>query len=194
VIAPDRVNLGSLHEMQASSVSNQPNDGEALSSRAVPTPGLIGEARLAWDTVSYAWDSQVLSFDVEGQRDFLTWLGIESVAPGSTLLWLAAAAVILLGAYAAFILRRAHVPSDLVKMLYERFCRSLARRGVARSAVEGPVDFARRAADAFPQHAAAIRAIASDYIALRYSPRPDASAMQSFATDVRAFVRRARAR
>ncbi len=57
---------------------------------------------------------------------------------------------------------------DPVAAAYARFCRRLARRGVIRHPSEGPDTFAKRAAAAHPELAAAIASISELYIRLRY--------------------------
>jgi hypothetical protein len=194
VIAPERLNIGSLRDMRTTSVQTQPNAGTPLESNSIPAPGILGNARLAWDTVSYAWDSRVLSFDVEGQREFLAQLGMDLIPGQRYLLWIASAVATLLALYAALILWRSRAPSDAVKQLYDTFCRRAAQLGVARSPSEGPADFAHRAAALLPQHAPRIRRIASSYIALRYSSQPAPAEAQTLAADVRAFTSRSPSR
>jgi len=149
---------------------------------------------MAWDTVSYAWDARVLSFDVDGQREFLMQLGLDIIPAKALLLWVAAAAMTLLGIYAALILWRSRVEPDAVQQHYEAFCRKAAQLGVERSLTEGPVDFARRAAALLPQHAPLIERIVRSYVALRYGSEPVSAVAQNFAKDVRAFTRRSIAR
>lgn len=194
VIAPERLSLGSLRQMQTTSIRNQPNAGNNTATRGLPERGILGNLRLAWDTVSYTWDSRVLSFDVEGQRDFLASFGMGAIAPLWQLLWVLGAAALLLGIYLLATLSKARPQRDPVRVLYEAFCRAAARLGAARSATEGPADFARRAAALLPTHRANIEQITSAYIALRYSPDASAFGLQSFRAEVRAFVSRARAR
>lgn len=190
VIAPERLYLGSLRDMQTTSVQNPATSENARSAGALPPGGVLSEVRLAWDTVSYAWDSRVLSFDLEGHQEFLTAWGIETIPGTRQLLWIAAAAALLLGAYAAFILRRSRTRPDPVKRLYETFCRKAARFGAARPATEGPADFAQRAGALLPREAARIQRIASSYIALRYSLNASPSTLQALADDVHAFAGR----
>jgi hypothetical protein len=151
VIAPARLNLGSLRDMGTTSVQRETDAGMPLVHGEGASLGLLGNARMAWDTVSYAWDARVLSFDVDGQREFLVQLGLEMIPAKALLLWLIAAAATLLALYAAVILWRSRVEPDAVKQLYDAFCRKAAQLGAERSASEGPIDFARRAAALLPQ-------------------------------------------
>jgi hypothetical protein len=161
-----------------------------LAGNSILAGGLLGNARLAWDTVTYAWDSRVLSFDIDGQREFLMQIGMAAVPGGRLLLWVVLAATSLLLLYALLILWRSRVETDAVKQLYDAFCRKAAQLGAKREATEGPADFARRAAALLPQHSARIERIARNYIALRYAPDAAAANARTFAADVRAFTSR----
>ena len=78
---------------------------------------------------------------------------------------------------------------DRVKALYEYFCRKIARLGVPRDPCEGPLDFARRAAQSLPNESNRIRQIADTYILLRYAPQPAPGMLDRFAKEVNAFGR-----
>jgi hypothetical protein len=69
---------------------------------------------------------------------------------------------------------------DPVSRAYRKFCRRLARVGLARAPHEGARDYAERSAAERPDLAAELRAISAEYLQLRYRERGDA----------RAFVRR----
>jgi transglutaminase-like putative cysteine protease len=188
VIAPERLNLGSFRDLRTTSTSaDQANAAPRSPNQRGGGKNFVDEARLAWDSVSYAWDSRVLSFDVDGQREFFTNLGMEA-APGLRhLLWIGLATAALLASYIALLAWRARRPGDAVKTLYETFCRKVARIGAVRGASEGPSDFAARAASELPQHAPAIQRIANLYIALRYAPSPTPPLTDRFASAVGAF-------
>jgi hypothetical protein len=139
--------------------------------------------------VSYAWDSRVLSFDVEGQREFFAHIGMANVPGGRLLLWVGAGVALLLAAYVLLLAWRGRGEADVVRKHYESFCRKLARLGAERRSCEGPSDYSARAALYLPGHAAAIERIAELYIALRYAPTQSPKLMTEFDTKVRAFPR-----
>jgi len=76
---------------------------------------------------------------------------------------------------------------DKAKALYERFCQKLASAGVRRSQWEGPLDFARRAAEQLPHESERIRAVSHAYIALRYAREPGKATLERFARNINAF-------
>ncbi|HET9483004.1 MAG TPA: DUF4129 domain-containing protein, partial [Xanthomonadales bacterium] len=94
--------------------------------------------------------------------------------------------------------RPQRVARDPVLFAWRALCRGMLRSGIERRRNEGPMDFAARAADAFPQHADAIRAVSRDFVALRYAESgAEPAAVQAFsvaARRLRSTLRRQRVR
>ena len=101
-------------------------------------------------------------------------------------------AIALLAIYFAWMQLRTRSRVDRVKALYEHFCRKTARLGVPRDPCEGPLDFARRAAQSLPNESNRIRQIADTYILLRYAPQAAPGMLDRFAKEVNAFGARTR--
>jgi transglutaminase-like putative cysteine protease len=188
VVAPDRVNLGFESFLQRGGASSQTTD-RPFAARLARQPIFIN-ARLAWQSLNYAWDTRVLSFDTEAQESFAAAIGIGNARPVWLLLVALAGTAVLAGAYAAWARLRSASPPDRVRTLYERFCRSAARRGAERSGPEGPADFARRAASLLPAEADRIGRISRAYIALRYASDSQPDTHKDFADEVKAFANR----
>src|SRR5206468_3677188 len=131
---------------------------------------IFNQIRLAWETLNYAWDTHVLSFDDEAQQSFFSAIGL---AGGETMSLIVGGLIIvfaLLGIYAGWMRWRTRPGINRIKILYENFCRKAARLGAARNPWEGPLDFSARAERLLPNESERIRRISNDYIALRYSP------------------------
>jgi len=189
VIAPERLNLGSLREMRAAAAQAETRGSESSTARASAVSRVFDDARLAWDTVSFAWDTRVLSFDLDAQREFFTPLRIDGWSGGSYLLWIAALAAGVLASYAAWIRWTARPRPDPLRALYDQFCLEAGRLGAPRLASEGPANYARRAANRIPQQADRIQRIMESYIALRYSSRPASALLDDLTAQVRAFTK-----
>lgn len=125
---------------------------------------------LAWDAISFEWDSRVAGFDQETQQTLFLGLGWPDTSARRLFAWLAAAAGCLLGAQALWTLWRTRLPRDPLTMCYELFCRRMAALGVKREPWEGPQRFAERAAGLLPARAERIRNVAGLYVSLRYAP------------------------
>jgi len=148
--------------------------------------------RFVWETVSYEWDTRVLAFDADVQDVLLTSIGIASRGPVFLVIKILLVAIALLAIYFAWMQLRTRSRMDRVKALYEHFCRKTARLGVRRDPCEGPLDFARRAAQSLPNDSNRIRQIADTYILLRYAPQPAPATLDRFAKEVNAFGARTR--
>lgn len=192
-VAPERVSMGfsSFMDMRGGS------DASVLADAGQAAGGwrhkaFFNNLRLAWEAVSYLWDSHVANFDDETQQSFFLELGWLQTGPVRLLACLLALGVVLLGAQVLWTLWRTRPASDPLKAAYLRFCKRLAALGVKREPWEGPQNFAERAAETLPAHAGDIRRVAGLYIALRYSPRADKTAQTEFAREVKAFPGAAR--
>ena len=135
---------------------------------------------------------RLLAFDADVQEVFLTSTGIASRGPVFLIVEILLVAIALLAIYFAWMQLRTRSRVDRVKALYEYFCRKIARLGVPRDPCEGPLDFARRAAQSLPNESNRIRQIADAYILLRYAPQPSPGMLDRFAKEVNAFGARTR--
>ena len=169
-IAPERIGAGleTYFENRANQTAAAAGGGEARARWR----NAMQEARLAWDSINYHWDLHVQNFDEENQRTFLAMIGFGRFAWPAILTWSALAIAVVLGILGLWLRRSVRVRGDETARAYARFCRVLSAAGVDREPWEGPVHFAARAALAFPEHAAALRALGAQYAALRYAPAP----------------------
>lgn len=144
-------------------------------------------AELTWDLVNAYWNRWFLAYGPELQRGLLNRIGLPDLR--ATILALTAGLTALLALIGAFLLRqsRPRPVRDPVQSAWLRFCRTLARAGVERRFDEGPRDFGRRAAAAYPHRAATIRRVAALYAALRYRGHDDAETRRRFRRAVREF-------
>jgi hypothetical protein len=150
---------------------------------------LITDIRLAWETLSYEWDTRVLAYDADVQDVMLNSIGLANRGPFVLIIEILIVAIALLIIYFGWMQLQARSRVDRVKALYERFCQRTARLGVRRDPWEGPSDFSRRAALLLPNESERIREISNTYIALRYAPEPAGVAIDRLAKEVRAFPR-----
>ena len=187
VVAPDRVNLGFESFLQLRAAAGQADANNPGFGRKLARRPIFNNVRLAWDSLNYAWDTRVLSFDAETQRSLISGIGISDSGPISLLVRALLIAGGLLGIYAAWMRLRTRVRRDRVKILYERFCGKAARLGARREPWEGPADFSARAARLLPNDSERIQEIADTYIALRYSPDTAPEVLDRFTKEVNSF-------
>jgi hypothetical protein len=193
VVAPDRVNLGLNSFLKSRAAFDQTNEFDQNGFvRTLTRWSFVTKTRLAWQTLNYVWDTNVLSFDGDAQASFLSSMGINRRDPIALLLTVLTGALIFLVLYAAWTRWRSQPAGDRVETLYRRFCDKAARLGVPRLPAEGPLNFTRRAGLSLPNEALRIDRIGKAYIALRYSGENDFALAEELARDVRLFFSSAR--
>ena len=149
---------------------------------------LLLKLRMNIDALTNDWNQWVLGYNTERQFAFLTKLGMEDVTWQKLAINMFGGVALLVGIFTLLMLRRLQQRNtDAVQQNYLKFCRKLAKAGVKRAPHEGAQDLAKRCSELKPQHAAAIREITSQYIALRYQNRHEADLLKAFKRAVRRF-------
>ncbi|MDH5487080.1 MAG: DUF3488 and transglutaminase-like domain-containing protein [Gammaproteobacteria bacterium] len=176
-IAPERIELGleavRRLELQGLALGN-------LSSEAIRRALELGwfeyvarHARWYWDLTNMTWYRWVVDYGKERQERFLASFGFEHISWGQ-LGGLVIAGVLLVLLVYALPLWRTKKSLDPPQAAYLRFCRKLARAGLARAPYQGAHAFAERAARKRSDLAASISEITGLYEDLRYGPQgPD---------------------
>jgi transglutaminase-like putative cysteine protease len=173
VVAPERVELGSdaLRRLAARGVAPGSLPAAAVL-KAIELSGLdrvFLYTRLYWDLANLSWYRWVVGYSKQRQERFLEGLGFGAISWEKLLTALGVGTLLIVLAYLAWQWRPRPV-RDPVHAAYLRFCRKLARTGLARAPHEGPLDFARRASGARADLAPAIGDITRLYLNLRYGP------------------------
>lgn len=137
--------------------------GEGLSS------DLWQNLRHTWDAANNQWNQWVISYGPQRQTLFLEQFGLGDADVRTLALVLAAMVGALMTALAVWLMRD-HAPArDAARLLYDRFCRKLARIGMQRLPSEGPLDFARRAGRRYQTLCPEVDEITRLYILARYA-------------------------
>jgi len=191
-VAPGRASLDLTSFLETRIASGQMGARQNALIAQLLRSGVFTNVRFIWQTLSYEWDTRLLAFDADVQDVLLTSLGIASRGTVFLVVEILLAAIALLAIYFAWMQLRTRSRVDRVKALYEYFCRKIARLGVPRDPCEGPLDFARRAAQSLPNESNRIRQIADTYVLLRYAPQPAPGVLDRFAKEVNAFGARPR--
>lgn len=145
------------------------------------------QAQFLWDGIQNGWNQWVLAYGPELQQRFLQRIGLGGISWRGMALVLIAAVGVLLTAVAYSLLRRQRPPRDPVVLAYQRFCRRLARRGMARQPHEGPLAYAERVNTERPEWRTRVELITRLYVALRYGESPSAARVETLERQVRAF-------
>jgi protein-glutamine gamma-glutamyltransferase len=187
-VAPDRASLDLSSFLAGRIASGEMATGRtAFVTRLARLP-LVNQIRFIWEALNYQWDTRVLGFDADVQDVLLTSLGLTNGGPFPLVMQVLIVIAALLIIYAGWMQLRTRPRADRIQALYERYCQKLARIGVQRDPWEGPSDFAKRAAQSFPNASEYVRQITETYIALRYAPGPAAISLDKFAKKINAFT------
>ena len=157
-VAPSRIERGLGAALPA---------GEPVPLFARLDAGWIKSVQLAWDAFNHDWRRNIVGFNYERQRDLWRRFHLDRFAP-----WQIAAA----GAALAFFwtsvilawLTLTRRRQERALVLWDDVCRRLAHAGLPRFPHEGPLAYARRAAQRWPQYAIAFAAIGESFAVLRY--------------------------
>jgi transglutaminase-like putative cysteine protease len=149
---------------------------------------------LFWDAVNTRWQTWIIGYGPELQRTLLESLGFDNLRRAqrsAVLLGLAVVATFALLVGVSLYLswrQRRHRPVDTAALCFAAFVRQLSRLHVRpRTPAEGPRDYAERAAEALPQAAGDIHAVADLYLRARYEPDADGSALAALLKAVATF-------
>jgi hypothetical protein len=188
VVAPGRASLDLSSFLASRVASGERATGRSAFLKRLARLALVNQIRFVWEALNYQWDTRVLGFDADVQDVLLTSLGLTNGGPFPLVMQVLIVIAALLIIYAGWMQLRTRPRADRVQALYERFCQKLARIGVQRDPWEGPSDFAKRAAQSFPNVSEHVRQITETYIALRYAPGPAAISLDKFAKKINALT------
>ncbi len=181
-VAPERVE-------QNVDIARQLATGEVSFSPAGANTGMLAawlkQGKYLWNSIDYSWQHWVLNYNSKSQARFLSALGIDNIK--DMVYWLVAFTGLLTGLLAWVILRDGSQSTDPAQHVYQRFCRKLAKTGLARQKGEGALDFARRASAARPALTGRISAITRLYIKIRYGRSANAADLRELQKQVRSL-------
>jgi len=156
----------------------------AVSGEATEPP-LVQWTKLLWNDLDYHWQKSVLSFGENNQSHIFQRLGLHYTKTAGLLAVILAATLAVLVAIFA-------TPSPLTAVLpelrqYRKFCRKMAKLGLARQSGEGAMAFAARTATSHPELAAKVNEISQLFIKLHYQRCADGGDLQQLKKLVRSF-------
>lgn len=178
-VAPARVELGLAEALPES-------DSLPLAIRG--QPALMRALRLGWDSVINRWNQQFLGFDSQQQQSLLKRLGIDHLASYRMAGLLAGGILLALLPSLLWLYLGLRGPAiDPAQRAYLRFCRKLARSGLARHPAETASELALRATERWPEQRAEIEAIRDLYLQIRYRPHPDPQSLRQLQKRIAGF-------
>jgi len=159
-IAPSRIQMGLGGAVPAS---------DPIPALARLDETFLKSFQLSWDAINHDWRRNVIGFNLDRQRSLWREWKLDVLAP-----WQVTAVVMAIGAFwvAALLVWLAWHKrrQDRARSLWDAMCARLARAGLPRAAHEGPLAYAARAAERWPEFMGAFSIIGDSYAALRYGP------------------------
>lgn len=160
-IAPERIE-------REISVDRQTVYGISATNNYLPRPAYnwLKQAGQLWGNVDYNWQRWVINYDNKSQSNLLSSFGINDLK--TLAYWMIAVITSIATALYWFLLYQKPKAADKVLLIYNRFCKKLAKQGLIRGMGEGARDFAERVKIKLPEQAADIDQITEVFIKLRY--------------------------
>lgn len=164
---PERISRG-MREFMSAHPKDMPQRMPTWHGNGRLTGAFGQRAALYWDYFNHRWNSAMLGYDADSQRELFQGLGFNPRRRGLVFFGTLGVIVVVLAAITIFLRLRQARPAEEILRIYRKFCRRLAKAGVVRRANEGPLDFGRRAAEALPHEAGPIGLIVTTYVDARY--------------------------
>ncbi|MDP1664319.1 MAG: DUF3488 and transglutaminase-like domain-containing protein [Methylobacter sp.] len=150
-----------------------------------PAYNWLKQARQLWSNVDYNWQRWVINYDNKSQSNFLSSFGINDIK--TMIYWMIAVIASITAVLCWFLLYQKPKSTDKVLLIYNRFCKKLAKHGLLRGAGEGVKDFAERVKIKLPEQATGIDQITAVFIKLRYERVATGEDLQQLKTLVGLF-------
>lgn len=178
-IAPERIE----RNLQAAL-----EDTEARPFHLQINSGVLKKLLFYWDAMDNQWNQWVVGYNARLQRKLLDNILQDGFNMSDIILIMIISFSLTLMLIALYIIKPWQTEKQLpVVAIYNQFCKKLADQGIRRHPWEGPLDFARRAADELPQHKNTIMLISQLYIKLRYGLSPGEKLLTQFKQHTRQF-------
>ena len=150
--------------------------------------GILSNLRFMWQAMNSRWDTWVVGYNAQRQRQFFSQMGFGDVDWRTLGFYLMIATFVVGGAVSLGLLvrdRPARIDASL--LAWNRFCAKLATAGMARAPHEGPLDFLARVRAARPDLAEDVEDITRRYVQARYGKGATRDELRELARRARAF-------
>jgi len=143
--------------------------------------------KYGWDNVNHLWNQWIIGYNTSKQFSFLQALGLGALSWNGLAIALFGSIAILLIIIGYYIARETNIKSNPARLLYERFCRKLAKKGLVRRPSESAQHFAHRINLARQDIAPQVNDITQRYNHLRYAKTPSQQSLLDFKQRIKQF-------
>ncbi len=142
------------------------------------TMNWLKHTRQLWNSLDYNWQRWVINYNNSNQSRLFESLGIQDIK--TLLYWLFIGVGCMSAILSWVVLRTHHSKTDPAVLLYQRFCKKLAKQGdLLIKTGEGPRIFAARIKAKYPHLSQDVDAITDLFIKIRYQPGSDSEDLKS---------------
>ncbi|MCP4346812.1 MAG: DUF3488 domain-containing transglutaminase family protein [Desulfobacterales bacterium] len=183
-VAPERIESGE-------SVGSRGASGLFSLKRFENLESLWKNIRFGWDAVNNQWDIWFSGYSSEQQEAFLSRIGINTASwkgLAKALLLAVGLTGLLTSVFIFRILRKTDKKKDPVLLVYNRFCRKLAKTGLPRKSEQGPADYAAMIGARRKDLEEKVGEITGVYVLLRYGRNGDENSFKKFKYLVKKFA------
>ncbi|MFK7890065.1 MAG: DUF3488 and DUF4129 domain-containing transglutaminase family protein [Granulosicoccus sp.] len=136
------------------------------------------QAQLRWDALNHQWQRLIVGFDDDSQSEFWNWLGINRPP-----LWQIAVLIVLIaGAWSLVILTMPRLSENRLasqERLWNRYCRLLRTRGLARSNTATQSEYLQVTISRWPNQRARLERLHNCFISVRFkAPAPESGSLE----------------
>lgn len=181
-IAPQRIEQGFRIDRQT---ANGVISFTSAGANAQAAFDWLQQARYLWSNIDYNWQRWVINYSSLNQSSFLSSLGIHNIK--AMMYWMIALIALITAVLGGFLLYQKPPITDKALLIYHRFCKKIAMRGLVRSPAEGANDFAERIKIELPACSKDIDLITAVFIGLRYGKNANAEDLKKFNSLVARF-------
>jgi len=143
------------------------------------------QGRQLWSNIDYSWQRWVINYDSNNQSKFLSSWGIDDIK--TIFYWLLSSITFITAVLAWVILRKKQRKIEQELMLYQLFCKKMAKAGVNKQTGETVQSFSQRIKTQRPELAEEVLKITRIYTRLRYEKNAMADDMLLLKTEIAAF-------
>lgn len=178
-VSPTRIENG---------IGNAGLERDLLPAILISDNAIFQRARFMWDSFHNHWNQWVVGYNRNRQKELLELLGFYNASSGDLVMWLVVLMTCAGSLVAWWVVRKAPAKQkDVIRLYYDRFCRTLEKAGIVHYPNEGASEFMARVVKILPAKQHELSMITGDYERLRYGSDNNEKRIKRYIRAVRRF-------